>query len=278
MNDELRLSVQRIAKLPTLPAIAGEVLNLADDNMLSVDKLESIIENDPPMASKILSVSNSAFFGTETHHATIRSAIMRIGFNNVRNIALGIALLTFLGGNCNYPVPPRRIFKHSVAAGLIAKLLATRLGLHDPDEMFLCGMLHDLGIFVLNCHAADIYQTVIREAGNERTLTDAERKMLGFTHSEVGVWLADKWHLPDVVTASIRFHHEPSLTKEHRIAIIHLADYISSKSFFSVTEQQKSYLPDDSVFGTLNISRTDLAKMETEVDGQMISEWIFAHE
>jgi putative nucleotidyltransferase with HDIG domain len=280
MDDSLRLIVQGISRIPTLPVIAQEVLSLISNDSVSVARLEGVIENDPPIASRVLSVSNSAFFGTEVPNTTVGNAIVRIGFDNVRNIALGIALLTMFGnGGRGRPLDTKRIFKHSLSVGLIAKFLAERFRFPDRDELFLCGMLHDLGILAMNCYFSDLYYNVVDEIKNETCLLAAEKKVLGFTHTDVGAWLADKWNLPDSVSAAIRFHHGPLPSQDRQVALIHLSDYISSKNFFSATDHVCLVNPDYSVFDMLEFSPDDMSAMETTIAEEGIfSGGVFVYE
>jgi putative nucleotidyltransferase with HDIG domain len=279
MDDPIRLFIQKITKLPTLPAIAQEVLNLTFDDSVSIRRLEGIIENDPPIASRILSVSNSAFFGIEKPNESIGNAIVRIGFDNVRQIALGIALLSvFRNGTRSHPLDPVQIFKHSVAVGMIARFLAIQFKRHDQNEIFACGILHDLGILVMNSYAEEMYFRVIDSMQREESLLDAETRVLGFTHTTVGAWLAEKWNLPDAVLATIRFHHDPLLSNSKQIALIYLADCICSARFFCATEYRPVNSIDDSVFDRFNISRADFTAIESTIDESMFSEGIFIHE
>lgn len=94
MNESLRSYIKDIKNLPTIPVIAQKILGLLGDKKLSIDSLEDIIEKDPAIAAKILSEANSAFFGFQVRTDFLRNAIMKIGFDNVRNIALGISLMT----------------------------------------------------------------------------------------------------------------------------------------------------------------------------------------
>ena len=92
MNDSLKLQVEKITRLPTIPVIAQEIMALINDDLLSVNRLVKLIENDPAISSKILNVANSAFSGLAMPAKTLDNAIMRIGFDSIRNIALGISL------------------------------------------------------------------------------------------------------------------------------------------------------------------------------------------
>jgi len=278
-DDPARLFVQKITKLPTLPAIAQEVLSLTFDDSVSVRRLEEIIEHDPQIASRILSVSNSAFFGVETPNVSIRNAIVRIGFDNVRHIALGIALLSvFRNGIRSHPLNPENILKHSLAVGLIARLFANHFRCFDQDEIFACGILHDLGILVMNSYAEETYGRVIGSMRRGEQLSDTEKRVLGFSHSTAGVWLAEKWNLPASVQAAIRFHHAPLSSDSKQVALIHLADGICSEKYFCSTAQRPSGSIDDAVFDRFEISRVDFAEIVSTISRDMLSEGVFIHE
>jgi len=94
MNNSLKLHVEKITKIPTLPAIAQEILAIIDDNLVSVNKLIKIIENDPAISSRVLSAANSVYFGLGAPAKTLNDAIFRTGFDMVRNIAFGISIMT----------------------------------------------------------------------------------------------------------------------------------------------------------------------------------------
>lgn len=279
MDDPARLFVQKITKLPTLPAIAQEVLSLSFDDSVSVRRLEDIIEKDPQMASRILSVSNSAFFGIETQNASIRNAIVRIGFDNVRHIALGIALLSvFRNGSRSHPLSPEKILKHSLGVGLIARVLAHHFSYSDQDEIFACGILHDLGILVMNSYAEEMYVRVIDSMGRGESLPDAEERVLGFSHSTVGTWLAEKWNLPGPILTAIRFHHDPLSANSRQVCLIHLADCICSEKYFCSTQQRPSGLIEDSVFDRYEIPKADFEEIVATINIEMLSEGIVIHE
>ncbi|MBI5640844.1 MAG: HDOD domain-containing protein [Nitrospirae bacterium] len=279
MDNALRLFVQRITKLPTLPVIAQKILNLTEDDSTSVDMLENLIENDPPISAKILSVSNSAFFGSDFPVTTISGSIMRIGFNNVRNITLGIALMTVLENSRSHPpLDARNIFRHSVAVGMIAKLMADNLKVEKPEEVFTCGILHDLGLLVMNRYFADLYRKTIADFEKEKPLLDSEKETLGFTHANIGAWLADTWMLPEAVLLSIRYHHNPSQIQGRMrlVSLIHVADYLANRRYYRVTDRDPSYPLEPSSLTLLGISEKSLEELESAIDETMIPAGLFS--
>jgi putative nucleotidyltransferase with HDIG domain len=249
------LFVQKISKLPTLPSIAQEILTIINDDMVSVDRLEAIIEKDPTLASRVLGIANSAFFGTGGAVTSVSKAIIRIGFNNVKYVSLGVALMTVLDRNPGKtPLDSRRIYQHCIAVAILGKTLGRQMGLRNADDAFVCGILHDIGLLVLNSYCGEAYQGVMDTFQDRTTLLEAEVAVLGFSHAEIGLWLADKWNLPDIILDTVRFHHQPSAAAENRelVALVHIADCITSRNFYRVSEKDPYYEPDAAALALLN--------------------------
>ncbi len=269
MSDSLKQYVQQITQLPTIPVIAQEILKLVHDEFTSVDKLDNIIENDPPITAKILSVANSAFFGYKTTTRTIHDAILRIGFNNVKDVALGVSLMTVFEeeeGRVR-AFDYQRIFNHSVTVGAVAQLISKDLKMKFTEEIFMNGILHDLGYLVLNKYFPDTYMQVLGLFEKGKNLLEAEKEVFDFTHAEIGAWLAEKWNLPEGVLETILYHHNPSLAKKNleRAAVIHIADYIVSRGIFTVIKDNPNYPLDSSSLSILEISEDYLKKVEGKI-------------
>lgn len=278
MNESLKQYVQKIDKLPTLPVIAQEILSLVSNDSSSVGRIESVVENDPAISAKILSVANSVLFGVKVQTKTLDSAIMRIGFDNVKSIALGISLMTVLqdresGNVFDY----KRIYNHSVTAGFLARLLAKKLKLDFSDEIMMNGMLHDIGYLVLNKYFPEIYMEVLASFDKGLSLLDAEKNILGFTHADIGKWLAEKWNLPNAILDTTLYHHTPSLARRNlkRVAVIHLADYITTQNLLTPTDKDPHYPLDPAALDILGISEEHLKKFEAELGSEEYSSEIF---
>jgi HD-like signal output (HDOD) protein len=278
VNESLKDLIKNIKNLPTIPFIAQEVLNLLNDDMLSLDKLEGIIERDPAISAKVLSVANSAFFGFQVTSDALGSAMMRIGFNNVKNIALAISLMTILDdGQRGKAFDYKKIFNHSVSVGFTARILTKNLKIRISDESLMIGTLHDLGYLVLNRYFPEKYEEVLFAFEKEQNLLDAEKKVLGFTHAEIGMWFAEEWKLPDIVQDVNLFHHTPSLAKrnEKHVAVIHIADYLTAKNIVSPIEKDPNYPLDPHSLKILGISENDLKNLEESLGGVPFDDEIF---
>jgi putative nucleotidyltransferase with HDIG domain len=270
MSDSLKQYVQQITQLPTIPVVAQQILKLVHDERTSVDKLSNIIENDPPITAKILSVANSAFFGYKTITKTIHNAILRIGFTNVKDIALGVSLMTVFeekGGGLR-AFDYQRIFNHSVTVGAVAQLISKDLKLKFADEIFMNGILHDLGYLVLNKYFPETYMQVLGVFEKIKDLLGAEEAVFDFTHADIGAWLAEKWNLPEGVLDAVLYHHKPSLAIRSldRVAVIHIADYVVSKGLFSVISENPNYPLDPAALRTLSISEDYISEVEGKIN------------
>lgn len=275
MNDALRRSVQTIKKLPTLPVIAQEILGIASDDRASVARIEKVVATDPAIAARILSVANSAYFGPRVRSSTLGSAIMRIGFNSVKNIALGISLMTVLqDGNGVKATRYRRIFNHCVTVGFVARQLARRLKPDCAEDIMIQGMLHDLGYLVMNKYLAEPYEGVLEHFEHHGDLLNAEGQVLGFTHAELGEWVALQWNLPRSVADSARGHHGPSQVNRNakRTSLVHLADLITTRKMLSPVEEDPCYPVDPAALEILGISEADFNDAEAEISGEAFSE------
>ena len=262
MPNNIKSYIQKIENLPTLPLIAQKIMNLNDGSSLSIDKLTTIVERDPAIAAKILSFANSAFFGFRYQTTDLDNAIMRIGFNNFKNIAVGISVLSVLDDS-NKMSDYIRLFNHSTAVSLAARFVAGHIKAGIEEDILIEGLLHDLGYLVLHRYFPDIYQNIMDAFNNGMSLLDAEQNILNSSHAEIGYWLAIQWNLPDSILNTILYHHTPHLGKNAKqLALIHIADYIVTKNICSPFEKPPNYPLDPGSLDILSISDNDLKRIE----------------
>jgi len=277
-NDSLRLFVQKITKLPTIPVVAHEILSITNNDLATVDKLEKIVSKDPAISAKIVGLSNAAFFGYRMPHATVASAIKKIGFINVKNIALSISLMTiFDNKHLKLSHDYGRIYRHSIATGLVALRLAGNLGIKQDDDLFLSGLLHDLGLLLLSSYFPDLYTKSAEAARECKNLLEAETRVLGFTHADIGAWIADTWDLSDTLHEVIMHHHTPSLAGKYKgtVALVHLADYIACNRFFSMCEQNVCCPLDPLALFLLDMPEKNFDDIASGIPDNMFADGIF---
>ena len=142
-------AIQEISHIATLPEITLKIVELVEDPTSTAQDLHAVISNDPALCSRVLKVVNSAFYGLPGQVGSINRAIVLLGLNAVKNIAIAASLAKlFRGGEVNAHFSARRLWTHSAATATAAKMIADRIRLGMPDEAFLGGLIHDIGVMV----------------------------------------------------------------------------------------------------------------------------------
>jgi putative nucleotidyltransferase with HDIG domain len=208
------------------------MLELVDNPKTSASSLSNLISRDQVLTAKILKLANSSFYAFPRQIATVKLALIVLGFECVKEMALSFSVLgSFKGENTKY-FDNSLFWQHSVSVGACTRMLARETCYRLAGEAFVAGLLHDIGKVVLNQYLprefADI-QTRIFEGGMETGA--AELEVIGATHAEVGAWLAERWNLPVILVDAIRWHQHPELCPRNPelALLVYLGDYLSVK-------------------------------------------------
>lgn len=226
----LRKKVERLEGLPTLPSVAGHLVSLTRSPRTSATEVGDLISQDQALTARVLKLVNSAFYGFPKAITTVNHAVVILGFSRVKNIVLAASAfgLSRGGGASRLDLP--RHWEHSLGAAVAARVTARTLHQGDPEDAFVCGLLHDIGKLVLaQLLPKEFDACVARAAADGSLLYDAEKEVLGLAHPEVGRWLAERWKLPANIQAAIRYHHTPGATRKDRemVAAVHVGDILA---------------------------------------------------
>lgn len=217
-----------IYSLPAIPEIMQETSRLLDDPSTSTASLAKLIGKDQGLASRILTIANSALYGLPRKVSTIDFALLVIGYKDTKNIVVALSLMEAFKNKSDANLNYKNVWVHSYMVGGTARKLATDNGMKNTGEAFVAGLLHDLGIPVIHKYLHSMFLSVINSVSNEgMKFLEAEAFHLGLTHQEVGGFLGEKWNLPPSLCEVIQHHHDPlSATLNPELtAIVHLADY-----------------------------------------------------
>lgn len=229
-NTELRRHLDKIENLPTLPTVAMEVNSLLQDYNTSIKKLSNVIENDQAIAAKILKLVNSAFFGLRSKVGNIPHAITLLGFNTVRNAVLSVSVIKQLSNLTDMEgFKISDFWTHSVSVAVTSKHLADTTRLHNPDDCFIGGLLHDIGKLILINNFESQFRDIWRIKKEENiSFFEAEKKNGSMNHAQIGGYLASRWKLPKALSDTIARHHTLSgmATDENLLKIIYSAEII----------------------------------------------------
>lgn len=230
----VREAVQEISHIATLPEITLKIIQLVEDPDATAQDLNRIITNDPALGARILKVVNSAFYGLPGQIGSLNRAIVLLGLNAVKNIAIAASLAKlFRGGQICPGFNARDLWTHSVAVATATRLLADKAGLGLPDEAFLGGLIHDLGIMIqMQVRRPKFTEVVAKcQADPQLTLRQAERTVLGATHEQFGAGLCQAWKFPQSFSYITGFHHHPmDLAPPHRTltTVVCIADVLAA--------------------------------------------------
>ena len=195
-----------------------KVLETCNDPRASANDLQRIISLDPILTARVLKLINSAYYSLGVPITSLARAIVMLGVNTVKNLALSFAILENLKSNGSFSVfSPDEFWTHSLCVGVIAKSLAAVKG-NTPqglEAFFVAGLLHDLGKIPLNRQLPEEYHRAWETAGkNQDTLRHSEIKLLGIDHCTVGCLIAKKWRLGTTLVETLSHHHNPDDSSE----------------------------------------------------------------
>lgn len=211
LKPELEAALRRISDLPTLPAVLTAINKLMQDPRTSAEELGRTLATDPALTAKVLKLVNSAFYGFPGRIGTITQAVVVLGFSTVRNVVLTTSVLQALeqkGSGPGFDV--HAFWLHSFCTGATAKVLARELRLRYVEEAFIAGLIHDMGKLILRQYLREEFDKVLAYRNQHDTLfREAEGRVLGFDHQDLGAYLAERWNLPKDLIHAIANHHQP---------------------------------------------------------------------
>lgn len=215
MNQDLLERILECPSLPTLPAVAVQVLELTRRPSISLEELASTIQKDQALTAKILQTVNSSFFGLRRPCANINQAIVMLGMSAVKCLALGFSLVAALGDRIGSEFDFVPYWRRGLYTAVAAKCIAHEAGLATEDEAFLGGLLQDVGMVAMFHGLGRKYLEVMLQADTDhRSLIGYELAELELQHPDVGAMLCERWKLPQELLVPVRFHERPTAAPE----------------------------------------------------------------
>jgi len=211
MKKEMKIEViKNIKRLPTLPTIFEQVLETIEDPRSTARILQETIQNDQSITAKVLSMANSAYYGYTKQVSDLSRAIVILGYDMVKNIALSVSIFgLFPRKNDFFDI--EQFWLHSIASAYLGRLIANETDYYDPEKAFIACLLHDIGKVVLSSHFEEEFAQVANIIKKkEISFREAEQSMFGFDHTDVGLWLGEKWDFPQELLSAIQYHHDPA--------------------------------------------------------------------
>jgi len=231
--DILTQRIKQVGNLPAMPAILSRLCETLSqkNNQIDIDKVVEQICYDKSLAAQCLRLANSALFRQRGDVATVREAVFALGLWRIRDLAFSCSL-PMLFANIKGPVGKELFWRHALGTACVAQGLGHELRAKGAEEIYLAGLLHDIGILVNGVLFAEEFGQVLEEAMQKKLpLEEVEQSVLGFTHAESGRILAELWRLPLPLSEVIEYHCRPQDQKTPRdvTELVHAADLACQK-------------------------------------------------
>jgi putative nucleotidyltransferase with HDIG domain len=221
----LREAIKSLDSLPAMPLIAQKLLSTETDTEGGQRQMLSLVEQDPQILAKIIGLANSPMLGTSRKISSISEAALILGFNRIKSVASGIAIMSVKVGVTASNLNQHGLWMHNLGISFamiaIGKAMPKNIRPQD-DYIFLAGMLHDIGYLALahldpkRSNELHTYQA----ATPNRPILEIERSLMDVTHDELGAELARHWNLPEEIISVIRFHHTPDAPESPRNLVL----------------------------------------------------------
>lgn len=264
-------AIKGISHIATLPEITLKIIELVEDPSSTAQDLHKIIQNDPALCSRILKVVNSAFYGLPRQIGSINRAIVLLGLNAVKNIAIAASLTKlFKGGDISENFSAKDLWIHSIATGACSKMLCDELRMGLPDEAFLGGLMHDIGIMVelqaMRRQLTEMF-TEFTIDGDGVPLVDMrelELKHLGASHEAFGRGLCESWKFPKSFGYIAGHHHDPLALADNtrRLAcIVYVADRLAAKAGYGFRGDLMDLSADPAVLDAVGLTQEQIDRV-----------------
>ena len=218
------------SQLSSIKAIVSGIINIINDPKSTVKDLKDIIELDPPLTARLLARANSAYYGSPKKISEIEQAVIWIGFDALKELALSQKVCEiFDKDEFIHGYSRASLWKHSIAVALLGKMVYRRKFRQMGESAYIAGLLHDIGIIVEDQFLQEDFKNILlKSKDEEKNLSKAEDEVLGYNHAEVGKALMDDWGLPQELVIAIGHHNYPNVDNEFsRItSTIFIAEYV----------------------------------------------------
>ena len=215
-------------KLPEVPSLVYELNDIIADPMSSAGDISQVVGKSPSLTATLLRIVNSAFYGFRSKIDSISRAVTLIGSKELSSLALGITIMETFKDISKQVVDVGSFLEHNLACGMVARIMAAYGKIANTEQLFVSGMLHDIGRLVLcRYFPQEVKNAFAMAAESGESLLAVERSHLGCTHVQLGKRLLRKWKLPYTLENSISYHHNPSASPTPELAaILQMADMV----------------------------------------------------
>lgn len=276
----IRNTLESISTIPTLSIVIDKLARLLQNPQTSAEEIGRAITTDQALASKVLKLVNSAFYGFPGKIGTITHAVVILGFSTVKNIVLTASIFDAFS-NRKDPYSDfsmENFWMHSIACGAASQTIARHIGFKEKEECFIAGLVHDIGKIILCNYFPEEFDHVFQTSRQKGQLFyESEKQTIGITHEEIGGLITHRWNLPVSLQNAVQFHHAPSSQREFYTltSIVHAADILVRALDIGNGGDDKIPLMSDNVWRDLGLENIALQSVFGDIEDECDKATVF---
>ena len=265
--------LEDVSGLVTLPQVSVRVNEMVDDPKYSANDIGEVISQDPGLTARLLKIANSPYYGLSSTVETVSRAVTVLGLKQIRDLVLATTSIKAFEGIPNDLITMDDFWRHNISCGIAAKHLAGEMQGIDKETMFIAGLLHDIGqLIIFNKLPQQAMKaiTLVEDDPEEPELYQAETKIMGFNHAQLGQELLKQWHLPAVFQECVGCHHDIHSAEQYprEAALIHISNSIAVMAELNSTEDESPAI-DESAWQITQLSKDVIEPTMQEVQARV---------
>ena len=242
-KDFLKKLQKKNIILPEIPAVAFELKKVIENPMSSAEHIAQVVSRSPSLTAMLLKIVNSSFYCLPSKISTVSHAVSLIGTQEISVLALGISVLSIFKNIPKETIDMHSFLRHSLVCGLLSRVFAAHKNIPQTEQLFVSGLLHDLGRLILYIYFPDESRHILAHSRNRNNLLyEEEKDYLGCDHAQLGMQLMQQWKLPLILENNVLYHHRPSEAQQSVPAtIVHLADIVVNS--LGISSSGEKFIP-----------------------------------
>ncbi|MFP4686588.1 MAG: HDOD domain-containing protein [bacterium] len=260
-KNDLKKLVDQIQDLPALPSVVPRLLTMVESSDTTAADLNAVITQDPALTAKVLKLVNSAFYGFSRRITTVTEAVVILGFNAIKSLALSASVFEVFKGAGTDDFDRHGIWEHSVGTGLAAETTARWIRYPNPETAMVAGILHNIGKIVLDIYFHQELEKILEYVRKkECTMLEAEEEIVGVSHPQIGGWLAQKWNLPSSISNAIIYYRSPlqAPDDDRLVYLVHVGDVLARTKNIGWTGDKQPPVFQQRVWDRLELQEDDI--------------------
>jgi HD-like signal output (HDOD) protein len=256
--------LRKVTELPAMPQTVLKARQIMSREGSGFDELAEVLKTDQAIASKLLKLSNSAYYGMRGKVSSLQHASVVLGLNTLKDIIMMAGASSMLASELRgYGLDSGDLWQHSLGVAFGAKIIAERKAPELAEDAFVAGLIHDCGKLVLDesiLERKDEFANFMEDG--TQSFLKVEKDILGFDHSEMAYALCRQWGVPEAINTAIRYHHKPTSSGDDKMScIVHLADALAMMSGMGTGVDGLAYEIDNRAMALLGFQEEDIPEV-----------------